>query len=538
VTDKPQRRPGELTARELLRWTWRQVTSMRTALVLLLLLALAAVPGSVIPQSGVDSLAVSRWKDEHPDLTPVYEKLDLFSVYDSVWFSAIYLLLVVSLVGCIVPRTLVYLRSLRAQPPAAPRNLQRMPDAVSYETDLPPEVVLEQARRVLGRRYRLRRTDPDAAASVDHVAGERGRLREVGNLVFHLSVLVVLAGFAVGAMFGYQGGVIIVQQSEDCPQCGGFTNTLTQYDDFDPGGLFTPDQLDEFGFTVEDFRATWLKEGPNAGTAQGFEAELSYREGHGGEEERYDLRVNHPLTVGDTDVFLIGHGYAPVLTVRDGNGNVAAGGPTPFLPQDSSFVSYGVIKASAAEPEQIGLDGLLYPTFEMVEGNPVSVFPDDLYPLVSMLVYSGDLGLDDGSAQSVYVLDKEKATQVLDEDGKPVRLDLRLGETKKIPGLGSVTFESVQPWVRVQISQTPGKEVALAGVVLALIGLCGSLFIRPRRVWVRARPVPAGDGGGDSDTMGRTLVEVAVLDRSGNDEVGEVVADLVRRLQEEQVSQA
>lgn len=528
------RTPGELTARELLRWTWRQVTSMRTALVLLLLLALAAVPGSVIPQSGVDSLAVSRWKDEHPKLTPIYETLDLFSVYDSVWFSAIYLLLVISLVGCIIPRTLVYLKAFRAEPPAAPRNLQRMPDATSYETDLAPELVLARAREVLGRRHRLRRTSEE-----DFVAGERGRLREVGNLVFHLSVLVVLAGFAIGGLFGYQGGVIVVQDNPECAKCGVFSNTLSQYDDFDPGGLFTPDQLDEFGFTVEDFDATWLREGPNAGTAQGFSADLSYHQGRDGEEKQYDLRVNHPLSIGDTDVFLIGHGYAPVITVRDGEGNVAYSGPTVFLPQDASFVSYGVIKAPAAQPEQIGLDGLLYPTFEMVDGNPVSVFPDDLFPLVSMLVYSGDLGLDEGAAQSVYVLDKDSATPVTDEDGKPVRVDLRLGERQKIPGLGTVTFESVQPWVRIQISQTPGKEVALAGVVLALIGLCGSLFIRPRRVWVRARSVPANaDGDEGSATMGRTLVEVAVLDRSGNDEVGEVVADIVRRLQEEQVSQA
>lgn len=535
MSDAPTRRPGELTARELLRWTWRQVTSMRTALVLLLLLALAAVPGSVIPQSGVDSLAVSRWKDEHPGLAPVYEKLDLFSVYDSVWFSAIYLLLVISLVGCIIPRTVVYLKAFRAQPPAAPRNLQRMPDATSYETTLTADAVLARAREALGRRYRLR----VAADGDDYVAGERGRLREVGNLVFHLSVLVVLAGFAIGGLFGYQGGVIIVQQSEECPDCGGFTNTLTQYDDFDPGGLFTPDQLDEFGFTVEDFDATWLTEGPNAGTAQGFSADVSYHEGEDGEEKSYDLRVNHPLSIGDTDVFLIGHGYAPILTIEDGEGNVATSGPTVFLPQGPDFVSYGVVKAASAQPEQIGLDGLLYPTFEMVDGDPVSVFPDDLFPLVSMLVYTGDLGLDDGAAQSVYVLDKDSASPLTDKDGKPVRLDLRLGDTKRIPGLGKVTFESVQPWVRIQISQTPGKEVALGGVVLALIGLCGSLFIRPRRVWVRARTVPSGpaSAGGEDDgaTMGRTLVEVAVLDRSGNDEVG---ADIVRRLQEEQVSQA
>ena len=128
-------RPGELTARELLRWAWRQLTSMRTALVLLLLLALAAVPGSVVPQESVDSLGTTRWKEQHPDLTPIYEKLDLFSVYDSAWFSAIYILLMISLVGCFVPRILVYWRGLRAQPPPAPRNLTRLPDHATYTTD-------------------------------------------------------------------------------------------------------------------------------------------------------------------------------------------------------------------------------------------------------------------------------------------------------------------------------------------------------------------------------------------------------------------
>ncbi|WP_281368946.1 cytochrome c biogenesis protein ResB [Nocardioides ungokensis] len=116
------RHPGELTLREMLRWAWRQLTSMRTALVLLLLLALAAIPGSLIPQQGVDSLKTSRWQDAHPQLTPVYEKLGLFAVYSSPWFSAIYILLMVSLVGCIVPRTFVYWRGLRARrrpPPPA-----------------------------------------------------------------------------------------------------------------------------------------------------------------------------------------------------------------------------------------------------------------------------------------------------------------------------------------------------------------------------------------------------------------------------------
>ncbi len=494
----PARRPGELGIREMARWSWRQLTSMRTALVLLLLLALAAVPGSVVPQDSVASLAASRWREAHPTLTPVYERLGLFSVYDSPWFSAIYLLLVVSLVGCIVPRTLVYWRGLRARPPVAPRNLTRLPEHASYRSTSAPQVVLEDARRELRRRRYRVRVDEDAGPDGGWVAAERGYLREAGNLLFHVSVIVVMVGFGLGGLFGYQGGVILVQGT-------GFSNNLTQYDDFNPGSLFEPTEMEPFSFTVDEFSAEWIESGAGRGMARGFQADLSYQESPDSEVEQYDLRVNHPLSIGDTDVFLIGHGYAPVLTIRDGEGDVAYQGPTVFLPQDQGLLSYGVVKATSAEPE-IGLEGLFYPTFVLIDGDPVNVMGDDRNPTLSMEVFAGDLGLDDGSAQSVYVLDKDDASKVTDADGSPVRLDLQPGQTAELPdGLGTVTFEGVEPWTRVQISQTPGKEVALAGVVLALIGLLASLFIRPRRIWVRARK--ADQGGG-------TMVEVAVLHRS------------------------
>jgi cytochrome c biogenesis protein len=96
---EPPEGPPALTPLELSRWAWRQLTSMRTALILLFLLALAAVPGSVVPQEAVDSVRASQWREQHPTLTPIYERLGLFSVYDSVWFSAIYILLMISLVG-------------------------------------------------------------------------------------------------------------------------------------------------------------------------------------------------------------------------------------------------------------------------------------------------------------------------------------------------------------------------------------------------------------------------------------------------------
>ncbi|MDP3890656.1 cytochrome c biogenesis protein ResB [Nocardioides sp.] len=504
----PDRRPGELGFFELLRWGWRQLTSMRTALVLLFLLALAAIPGSVVPQADVDALKTSRWQEEHPTLTPIYEKLGLFSVYDSVWFSAIYILLMLSLVGCIIPRSKVYWKAMRAVPPPAPRNLARLPDHTAYTTQASVDEVHLRATEVLGkRRYRVRPGSADEGA----VAAERGYLREAGNLLFHLSILVVLVGFAAGSLFGYRGGVILVVGN-------GFSNNLTQYDDFVPGSLFSEEWMEPFSFDVNSFDAQWLRTGPRAGQAQKFVADLEYRETPGAESQRYDLRVNHPLAIGDTEIFLIGHGYAPVITITDGDGEVAYSGPTIFLPTDQSFRSFGVVKAPDARPAQIGLEGEFYPTYAFTdETGPFSAFGDQLNPAISMLVYTGDLGMDVGTAQSVYALDKKNVTEVTKDDGSMFRVDLIPGQQVDLPdGLGTVSFDGVERWNRIQISRSPGKFVALGGVSLALLGLLGSLFIRPRRVWVRARR----ENGG-------TVVDVAALDRSSGGDVTDELARIV-----------
>ena len=506
-----------LRPRELVRWSWRQLTSMRTALILLFLLALAAIPGSVVPQEAVDSVRASQWRDQHPQLTPVYERLGLFSVYDSVWFSAIYILLMISLVGCIVPRLRVYWRGVRARPPAAPRHLSRLPQHRSFETHEDPEVALERARSVLRRRrFRVVSTGPEDGEGA--VSSERGYLREAGNLLFHLSVLIVLVGFAVGGLWGFKGGVIVVTKDS-------FANTLSQYDDFRAGSMFDPASLDPFEFTVNSFDVTFIREGREAGMAHQFAADLTYRTSPSAPERHRRISVNHPLTLGGTDVFLISHGYAPHITVRNADRSVAFSGPVVFLPEDSTFRSFGVVKVPDARQQsgstQLGLEGEFYPTYAFTDASgPFSAFPDDKNPALSMLAYRGDLGLDGGSPQSVYTLQKKGLSPIRKADGKPVRLDLALGRTAQLPdGLGSVTFDGVSRYVKLQVSHTPGQKVALAGVVLALVGLLGSLFIRPRRIWVRARRVG-----------GATVVEVAGLDRSSGGDLAAEIDDLTAAL--------
>ena len=98
------------------RNTWRALTSMGTALVLLFLLALGAMPGALLPQRSLNAGKVDDYLAAHPKIGPWLDKLQAFNVFGSFWFTAIYTLLFVSLLGCLTPRMIEHARSMRATP--------------------------------------------------------------------------------------------------------------------------------------------------------------------------------------------------------------------------------------------------------------------------------------------------------------------------------------------------------------------------------------------------------------------------------------
>src|SRR4051812_48594360 len=219
----------------LARRAWRQLTSMRTALMLLALLALAAIPGTLLPQRGLNPVKVDDFIAAHPQLGPLFDRMSLFDVFAAPWFAAIYLLLFVSLVGCLVPRIRLHARALRRRPPAAPRNLLRLAVARRWVSDAGAEQVAEGARELLrGRRWRV--DVHREVAGVVSVAAEKGYLRESGNLVFHVSLVVLLVGIALSGLFGYKGTVLVVEGQ-------GFSNVRSSYDIFEPSRLASDSQL-------------------------------------------------------------------------------------------------------------------------------------------------------------------------------------------------------------------------------------------------------------------------------------------------------
>lgn len=241
--------PGRRQATSaLLRRTWRQLTSMRTALQLLFLLALASVPGSFLPQRGLNPVAVQQYFVDNPTLAPVLDRLYAFDVFAAPWFAAVYLLLFVSLVGCLSLRLKLHARALLTAPPAVPRVLSRMPAVERWESDTDPAVVLDRTRTSLRRRrWRVARTG-------DALCAEKGYLRESGNLLFHVSLVVLLIGIAMGGLLGFQGTVLVKEGD-------GFANTVFAYDDIKPGRRFDAGRLVPFSFVLDDFQGTYADDG-------------------------------------------------------------------------------------------------------------------------------------------------------------------------------------------------------------------------------------------------------------------------------------
>ena len=445
-----------LDTRSFLRWCWRQLTSMRTALILLLLLAVAAIPGSLFPQRSQNPIQVKQFFAENPETAIWLDRLSLFNVFSSPWFSAIYLLLFISLIGCVLPRSIEHLKAIGAKPPLTPKYLDRM----EFYTEI-KKIDLDKVEKFLRKKhFRIRRDE-------NSISAEKGYARETGNLLFHLSLVLILLAVGIGSLLGSRGDAIVNVGDR-------FINTPTSYDILSFGKYQAEDSLPPFSLTVTDFKAEY---DPVTNAAIDYELTVLTANPAGSKEIKKIIKVNQPLTYDSTKIYLQANGYSPIVIVRDKSGKIIFDGPTPFLPQDGNLSSIGAIKIPDMDP-QIGFVGSFLPT---ADRDPIrggfSSYPEVLDPRLLVSIWKGDLGLNTGIPQSVYRIDTSKMERI----GLKA---LILNESYDF-GEGSITFTGWKSWVNLQIVNDPGKGFALVGAILAILGLLISLFTRQRRIWVK-----------------------------------------------------
>ncbi|MDX6222683.1 MAG: cytochrome c biosis protein [Frankiales bacterium] len=484
---------------------WRRLTSMRTALQLLFLLALGAVPGSILPQHGQQDALVTQFINTHW-YGPLFDRLSLFDVFAAPWFAAIYLLLFVSLIGCLVPRIRLHYRAMRTPPPAPPRHFAKLPRSTTWETDATPAAALDAVRKALRRKgWRVLVRDEGLSA-------ERGYLRETGNLMFHVSLMLLLAGVAMGGLFGWKGEIIRTPGV-------GWANVLGQYDESSTGRAFRQSELAPFSVTFNSVKAVYLP----TGEPKSYDAYVTYTAHPGAAPKTYDIRENHPLVLGGswltggTKIYLGGHGYAPHLRITDPQGNVVSDEDDVFLPQETTnYLSEGYVKVTniADKSQWFAIHGVFTPTkAKGAQGQIVSGFPAANDPELLVNALSGD-----PSADTVYDV-PPGMKQMLGAD-KSTTAGLRVGQSWKLANGYTVTFTGISQFANFQVTDDPGKELALVAAILIVLGLILSLRVRRRRFWVRAS---LQDGG-------RTVVEAGGLARTDPEQFADEFSALVDRL--------
>nr|WP_157735584.1 cytochrome c biogenesis protein ResB [Pseudofrankia inefficax] len=504
---------------------------MRTALILLFLLAVAAIPGSLLPQNNINPILVQRYRANHPTLGPIFERLSLFHVFSAPWFAAIYVLLFISLIGCLWSRVRWHAQALLGRPPAAPARPGRLAGGSAFASPLAPgEATAAAAAMLRSRRFRVAiaadgATRPDG--SPDHsVAAEKGYLRETGNLVFHIALMVLLLGVGLGSWYGYQGSMLVVQGD-------GFSNTLLSYDQFTAGAMVDTANLRPYSVTLDKFSASYQL----SGEPKEFAAAVSYRTGLDSPVKKTVIKPNHPLVIGKDKVYLLGHGYAPHFVLRDKAGKVVWESYVTCAQEDPNFRSLCVVKIPDAglapvgklqTPQQLAFMGFFTPTtIDDPAQGLVSIYPAAANPAITLTGYVGNLHVNEGIPQNIYSLDTRDMKQFT-SDGPTgngvISQALWIGHADErtmtnLPGGMSLSVDGVREYAQFQVKSDPTKDLVLVAAIAIILGLIISLRVRRRRVWVRARAAGAG-----------STVEIGGLSRSDAEGFAAELASLTTQL--------
>ena len=477
---------------------------MRTALVLLLLLALGAVAGSLVPQVGVaDARIVATFRD-HPLRARLYDQLGLFDVYGSWWFTMIYTLLLVSLVACAVPRTRAFLRSLQTRPAPA-RELDAMRHYAEVRLGAEPDRAIRRARAVLRRRL-FRVSGPNGTPAL---AADKGLGREGGSLMFHLAFLVLLVGIVWGRGTGFSGQAVIVEGETWAEAHANYDGTVRE-------GRFFGEDHSGVQVRVEDFQATYRM----TGQPRDFVTRATLLDALGRELERVDIRVNHPAEAEGVKFYQFGYGWAPVLRVEQ-DGVVIFDGPVvcqqDTAPEDVSQLQIPwncVAKLPSLEP-QVGIRLELWPDsrglLSLLETGQVMPMLVEYAPVMTWEAFEGDLRAE--LVQSAGVLDtsamRPLATGVL---GAGETADLGRGLT--------VSFPDLRQYTVLTVGRDRGLLIVLAAAILILLGLLPALYTSRRKLWVTAE----ADGAG-------TLLKVGGFALQRRSQFEEEFSRLVRELE-------
>jgi cytochrome c biogenesis protein len=452
VTRKPVQAPDELddglniSADALLEKLWRVATSMRTALVLMMGLAVLAFIGTMVVQapSGMtsDRGAYAAWLDsvkpKYGGWTGLFDTLGFFSIFSSIWFKGIILALVTTISSCSVNRFKgLWKTAIKPRTKMTPVFYARAPHSEAVESTADPEGVLEGVRKAFGARHY--RTVVERDGDTIHVYADKWRWAPFGTLFAHLSLILILVGALAGGTLGFRDTSFAV-----------------------PVGS-TVDVGNGTGLSVKalSFSDSYYTNGAPSDYASSL---VVYQGGQ--QVAGQTIRVNQPLRVGDITFYQSFFGPAADMKVTDDAGKVLfeSGVPLMFTSDNGN--------------RRIGRMILDNPSLTIFVVEPASgqVDPEIKPGMAKLEVYQ--------SASSTTPIDMQLVTQ-----GQPV----------KVAGL-NFTFQREQQFTGLIVARDPGQIFVWIGAMFLVGGLFLVFFFPNRRIWARIHP----QGGGSEIQVGAT----------------------------------
>lgn len=274
------------------------LASVKLALVLLMVLAITAVVGTIVPQN----LAPQQYLHAYgPRLYTFLSYLDVFDMYRSWWFTALLAFLTVNLLVCSthrLPKTIRLIKSVKPEKVTID-FLQKQAFVVLETIPAPVTDISGPLQTTFSRGFSRPRETTASWGTLLH--SEKGAFSRFGVYVVHASILVIIAGAIVGNRWGFSAYLNLPEGQ-----------TATQVEGERPAARITL----PFGIKLDKFVVEFY---PN-GMPSEYRSDLTVLEGNRPVLST-SIRVNHPLTYRDITFYQSSYGQVP------GGSRGVAGGP-------------------------------------------------------------------------------------------------------------------------------------------------------------------------------------------------------------------
>ncbi len=429
---------------------WSFFSSVKLTFFLLIILAIASILGTVIPQRGQGAMEFAR--NLSPEMFRFLSSLNLFDMYHSLWFRLILLCLTLNLIVCSMDRFPTAWKRFHLTPrPDRYKPFDNLPPQQKFSVEGNIEKSASSAEQFLRRRYKhLNRKE---TSDTDYFYVERGRYSHFGVYLVHLSVLIILIGGLVGSFFGFEGYVNIAE--------GDQTKTIM---------LRKKMSRMDLGFEVrcDKFTVAFYKNG----APKEYKSELSFLV-NGKEVEKRSVLVNHPVQFRGMTFYQANYGIVP--------------GKKAKLK----------ILRRTSQPEKTFIE-ITKGRSKPLPGN------EGRFRLVDLKADFMKMG--PAALVAVQPNEGEETRFWLFKDRDTIKQRFP-GLLKRFPKLNPSSFKPYtffleefksRYYTGLQVNRDPGVPLVWAGFFLIMAGFFITFFVSHRRIWVRLR-----------DNNGETEISIA-----------------------------